>query len=327
MDIKKEELLLKAIGNLPEEMVSEEDMEDIIEGAGRLQKRKWKTGILYKCVYPAAAVACIAVFISVVIFHKSNNRAYNPGEHISSGSKHNITADNSSNSGSEKPGGSNTGNKTAYDNNPDDGAVNLFAMTYTSADKELANESAGKDILEEDTSESYDSEQENKRKTGDKNPVTHSTCRLKKVPYGSTVQLQAVQDKQGGQVKKYIVFTFDTDFYINISGEAGKSYIYDNGENKKHYIKGGGQLCAAKSRVYFDISGSGNVTSGYSVPDWDKKGIAVTAAITASIEENGSRKVTGTFYIGKKKTKNKSSNKSSCDKEGVVYYGMFRNEK
>ena len=68
MKIRKEkkikgEIILKAIGGLPDEMVAWEDMEELKAGAERLEKQRGKAIILHGCTYAAIAALCAMVLV------------------------------------------------------------------------------------------------------------------------------------------------------------------------------------------------------------------------------------------------------------------------
>ena len=69
--IKKEELLLYAIGELPEDMITEKDIEEIMAGARQLEKEERKKKFIYISRCMATVAACIAsLAISVNILNK-----------------------------------------------------------------------------------------------------------------------------------------------------------------------------------------------------------------------------------------------------------------
>lgn len=75
--IKKEDMLLHAIGELPEDMVTEEDIEEIKAGARQIEKEERKRKLIYISRFMATA-ACIAVLtISFNAFYKPNNNSNN----------------------------------------------------------------------------------------------------------------------------------------------------------------------------------------------------------------------------------------------------------
>lgn len=72
--IKKEELLLHAIGNLPEEIVAQEDIDALKIGARQLKQEERKNKLIYISRCMAAAAACItALIISVNVFYKPDS--------------------------------------------------------------------------------------------------------------------------------------------------------------------------------------------------------------------------------------------------------------
>ncbi len=62
--MKKEEILLQAIGMLPEEMAVEDVTEEILEGAANIEKDEKRRKFLHKCSYALATAACFAIIIT-----------------------------------------------------------------------------------------------------------------------------------------------------------------------------------------------------------------------------------------------------------------------
>lgn len=81
MKIRKEkkikgEIILKAIGGLPDEMVAWEDMEELKAGAERLEKQRGKAIILHGCTYAAIAALCAMVLVVSSDLLKQHNVQY-----------------------------------------------------------------------------------------------------------------------------------------------------------------------------------------------------------------------------------------------------------
>ncbi len=71
--IKREETLLHAIGELPEEIVAEEDMDALKLGARQLEQEEEKNKLIYISHYMMMVASCIIVFIIFVnVLYKSN---------------------------------------------------------------------------------------------------------------------------------------------------------------------------------------------------------------------------------------------------------------
>lgn len=295
MGIRKEkriegELILKAIGRLPDEMVAWEDMEELRLGAEKLEKQKKNTRILHGCTYAAVAVVCatVIVFSSNLLKHTGkpdvNLNCYVPDE--------------------------------AQDK---DRGINLFAAVFKAGD---LNETEDKDIEENgNSSGSVEKSFDDSNGSIDSSNINDQ---LKEFTEGSTFKLQVIQDGKerpgsSGDEKAYIVFMADKDIYFTPSYKSGKTYILNKKDGSKNYIKSSCKTyCNAGSQVYFDISGAENKIDNIKeidIPEWRDYGIDILAfvEIYLSEEEESSGKETGIFYIGRKNTGN-----------GDLYYGMFK---
>lgn len=71
--MKKEEILLQAIGMLPDEIIMESVTEELLEGAVNIEKEEKKRKFLHKCSYVLAAAACFAVIVTGLLQLKRNS--------------------------------------------------------------------------------------------------------------------------------------------------------------------------------------------------------------------------------------------------------------
>ena len=70
--MKKEEILLQAIGMLPDEIIMESVTEELLEGAANIEKEEKRRKFLHKCSYVLAA-ACFAVIVTGLLQLKRNS--------------------------------------------------------------------------------------------------------------------------------------------------------------------------------------------------------------------------------------------------------------
>ncbi len=71
--MKKEEILLQAIGMLPDEIIMESVTEELLEGAANIEKEEKKRKFLHKCSYVLAAAACFAAIVTGLLQLKMNS--------------------------------------------------------------------------------------------------------------------------------------------------------------------------------------------------------------------------------------------------------------
>ena len=71
--MKKEEILLQAIGMLPDEMAVQDVTEELLKGAASIEKKANAHRLLHKCSYVLAAAACFAVIITSLFFTGRHN--------------------------------------------------------------------------------------------------------------------------------------------------------------------------------------------------------------------------------------------------------------
>lgn len=298
MKIRKEkkikgEIILKAIGGLPDEMVAWEDMEELKAGAERLEKQRGKAIILHGCTYAAIAALCAMVLVVSSDLLK----------------QHNVPDVNSS-------------YYVPDETQNTDSNINLFAAVFK---KEDVNNTEDKNITEKSSSsgnaeKSYDNSNDS---TDSNTGNINIRNQLKEFTEGSSFKLQVIQDRKEnpGSIsdkKAYIVFVADTDIYFNLSYKGGRTYILKE-DGSKNYIKRNNKIyCNAGSQVYFDISGVEdkmyNVKDAM-LPEWKSDGIDILAFVEIYLpeEEKSSEKEAGIFYIGRKNTNNED-----------LYYGMFK---
>lgn len=277
----KEEMLMQAIGMLPEEMAVQKETDELKKDARNLERKV----MLYKSRYILAAAACLLLIITAASINKNHNR--NMEDKVKDASI----------------------NSSSPDKNKEDGkknSINCFVITDTADKADKGNTEVCQD---------GDNEYNNSFQPTD----------LKKVLQGRTVKLQTVQDIQSSSSSKkkataeYIVYSFDKDCYITISGhsETGMAYIMDKESGRKHYIKGEKEFCKTGNHIYFDISVAKMGSScKEDIKGWNKKGIKVTAYTDIYQEKDGNMEKTGVFYIGVKQN----------NKERKIYYGKFENE-
>ena len=197
MKIRKEkkikgEIILKAIGGLPDEMVAWEDMEELKAGAERLEKQRGKAIILHGCTYAAIAALCAMVLVVSSDLLK----------------QHNVPDVNSS-------------YYVPDETQNTDSNINLFAAVFKEED---VNNTEDKNITEKSSSsgnaeKSYDNSNDS---TDSNTGNINIRNQLKEFTEGSSFKLQVIQDRKEnpGSIsdkKAYIVFVADTDIYFNLS--------------------------------------------------------------------------------------------------------------
>lgn len=255
----KEEMLLYAIGELPEDMAAEEDMAAVRAGARQIEKeerRKKLTGISW-CMGAAACIAVLAIFAGVIPQTGSIGK-----------------------DSSIQPGGVHS----SIDSSSDD----KYAAYVE--EREEKNEGDGKSpvsIFVKETEENPDFSCENKAMGSSSDNETVNMDRtydINSISCSKTVELHP--EEQG-----YIIFSLDADFRLTVSAEKSKTYT--TGENmKKRYIKNGRASCRAGSRVYLDVNGAATALD-VNIPEWEEQEICVIAY--AETSQTGG----GIFYIGK----------------------------
>lgn len=283
----KEEMLMQAIGMLPEEMAVQKETEELKKDARNLEKKE----ILYKSRYILATVAASLVLI---ITAASVNKNYGIKDKVNDAGINSSIPD-------KNAAYSNENKETRKEN-----SINCFVIADTAGKKNI-------ELCQEDNTKDIDS-------------LPYKN--LKKALQGRTVKLQAVEDTQSNSSSKkkaeteYIVFSFDQDCYLALSGfnKAGITYILDKESCQKNYIKGKEEFCKAGNYVYFDISGA-KVKGSYkeNIKNWDKKSIEVIAYADIYQKKDGNMEKTGVFYIGAKQ-------KKKNNKERKIYYGRFEKE-
>lgn len=293
----KGELILKAIGELPDEMVVWENMEELMAGAEKLNKQKRKAVILHRCIYAAVAAVCAAVLVfSSGLLKKPVKPDVNPSFYVPDEQQDTKTS------------------------------INLFAAAFKT---EALNETEDKDInKEEKSSGNAKKSSEDISGSDDSTDISIGNIKangqLKEFTEGATHKLPVIQDENdspgnSGNGKMYIVFMPGTDIYFVPSYNNGGTYILGEEEDVKIYIKEDDKAyCNAGNQVYFDISGAEDKLDNVKdidIPEWNSDGIGILAYVKVYLpEEHGSSvNEAGIFYIGKKDTS-----------KGVVYYGMFK---
>lgn len=281
--MKKEEILLQAIGMLPDEMAVQDVTEELLEGAASIEKKANARRFLHKCSYVLAAAACFAVIITSLFFtgrqdiHQPDD-INNDGTGILTGESKNDSVNSTGNS--EK------------DNN-----IKLFVYSDGGSTEQQKSNSEDK---------SYND-------TVRKEVLYGKTVKL---PALKLAQYSSASKKT--KETEYIVFSMDRDFYFTVPGNAGRTYIFNEKSGKKHFVNGEEALCKAGNKVYFDISGGETGKETANIENWDKEGRKVIAYTDIYLKDKKDIKPAGRFYIGKKE-----KNKSVKDKEGDVYYGFF----
>ncbi|MDE6615482.1 MAG: hypothetical protein K2K35_02870 [Lachnospiraceae bacterium] len=71
--MKKEEILLQAIGMLPDEMIMEGVTEELLEGAANIEKEEKKRKFVHKCSYVLATAACFTVIVTGLFLSKRHS--------------------------------------------------------------------------------------------------------------------------------------------------------------------------------------------------------------------------------------------------------------
>ncbi len=281
--MKKEEILLQAIGMLPDEMAVQDVTEELLEGAASIEKKANARRLLHKCSYVLAAAACFAVIITSLFF--TGRQDIHQPDDINNGGTGILTGESKNDSVNS------TGN-SEEDNN-----IKIFVYKNGgSTEQEKSN-----------------SEDKSYNNTGRKEVLYGKTVKLP--------ALKLAQDSSASKKTKeteYIVFGMDRDFYFTVPGNAGRTYIFNEKSGKKHFVNGEEALCKAGDKVYFDISGGETGKETANIENWDKEGRKVIAYTDIYLKDKKDIKPAGRFYIGKKE-----KNKSVKDKEGDVYYGFF----
>ena len=291
----EEEMLLHAIGELPEDLVTEENMDAIRAGADQIEReeRKRRTAGFRKCV---GAAACAAILvISIGVYYNMSGRGTDSGS--TSGN-----ADNSSQA-DLMPSGTESG-KLSKDSDNRDSNAKSPVYVFAADSKENAACTVDNDAADnEDSAPSVENKAYDSSRESDLNEMY---TMKRRIPSSRTVEIEP--GEQG-----YIVFSLDVDFQLAVA--AGKSKTYIVGENKKkHYMKEEKTSCRAGSRVYLDISQSKSALD-VDVPEWDGQGKQVIAY--AETELTGG----GTFYICRSSDGSEKNNQ-----KGVKYYGIFMQE-
>lgn len=293
----KGELILKAIGRLPDEMVAWEDMEELIAGAEKLNKQERKSVILHRFTYAAVAAICAAILVF------SSNLLKQP-----------VKPD--VNSSFYVP-------DVQQDTDID---INLFAAAFKA---EALNETEDKNVNKEESDsgnkkKSYDNSIDSDYSTDIGTSNINISGQLKEFKEGNTHKLPVIQGEKEspgviGNGKMYIVLMPGTDIYFVPSYDNGGTYILSEEDGVKDYIKGNNKIyCNAGNKVYFDISGAEDNQDSIKdidIPEWSSYGIDILALVKVYLPEKdgSSGNEAGIFYIGKKDAS-----------KGVLYYGMFK---
>lgn len=265
--MKKEEILLHAIGMLPDEMAVQDVTEELLVGAAGIEREERRRGFLHKCSYVLAAAACFA-FIITSLFLLGKHNIQQP-DIVNDGSVNILTGK----SNSINSAGSSEKNDNISLFVYKDGGITEQQKSYT--DDKSYNDTNRKEVL------------------------YGSTVKL---PAVKLVQDSSTSKKT--KETKYIILGMDRDFYFTVSGKAGKTYILNKKSGKKHFINGGKVLCKAGNKVYFDITGREAGKETVNTGNWNTEGIEVTAYIDLYLKDREDIKPAGRFYIGKKE-KNK----------------------
>ncbi|MCI9078573.1 MAG: hypothetical protein HFH68_06555 [Lachnospiraceae bacterium] len=285
--MKKEEILLQAIGMLPDEMAAEDVTEELMAEAANIEKGEKRKKYLHKCSY-ALAAACFLVIITSLYLSGGNN--IHQRDIISSSNINVITGKSDSNSVN-----------SAVNSGKDDN-IKLFVYGNIEQQKSYAKDKSYNNIARKEILYGKTVKLETVNLIHDNNKTKSSSKRAKEV--------------------KYIVFGMDRDFYFTISTKAGKTYIFNEKNGEKHFVNGEKTLCKAGNKVYFDISSAKtDKSSSGNIKNWDKTGKEVIAYTDIYLKNGKTLETAGRFYIGKKE-----KNKTVKDKEGDVYYGLFENK-
>lgn len=285
--MKKEEILLHAIGMLPDEMVVQDVTEELLAGAANIKREEKRYNFIHRCSYALAAAACFAVIITALnILGRYNIRQ---PDAISDSKVNIITSENSSgHSGIVKSSENNNNN------------IKLLVYKNTGS------------------TEQQKSSSEDKSNTDSIIEVLYGrTVKLETV---KEMPVNAAGKKT--KTAEYIVFGMERDFYFTVSNNTGRTYILNTQNGKKRFVNGKEVLCKAGNRVYFDISGMKADKDSFSnIDTWDKDGMKVIAFADIYIKDKQDMEQAGSFYIGRK-----TGNKSEEGKEGDMYYGFFKSK-
>lgn len=310
----KEETIMQAIGLLPEEMVIQKETEELKKGAALIEKKEKKIILLQKCRQVLACAACLALVIMSVYVYKGSNKTIQdmPVNNTKEIQNNNKNSKYPGTDGHTDIGGKGTANsktgcqdtESKEKNKSQDISFYVMAKSYT------------------DTDNSIDSFSENSQDKDTTNNINLKKTRPLTLVKLQTVKEQKVQEREKSTAKKtttpeYIVFSLDKDFYFTVSNykKGGKTYIENQKDGKKRFIKGKKELCRAGDKVYFDISVAGSVKKYTGIQTWDKKDIEITAFAKIYMPKDKSQEIAGIFYIGSKCKNNK---------EGKKYYGIFK---
>lgn len=247
--IKKEEILLYAIGKLPEDMITEEDIDSIKAGALQIEKEERKKHLIH---YIAATAACVAaLIISASVYNRQEQKKVQEGN-----IKLNRIYSSTNNSNDSEKKNTSTKKSTS--------TVSVFTIN----------------IKEKIAEDSVYSSQKNVDYKNYNTDIINSDelYNMEKIPYNKTVDLQLSE-------QTYIVFSIDTDFHLSVSNKKNKAYII-KANGKKRYIKESKTLCKAGSTVYLNINGSRTI-SDVAIPEWEEKGISVIACAKTNQSEDG----------------------------------------
>lgn len=266
--MKKEEVLLHAIGMLPDEMVVQDVTEELLEGAAGIEKEADTHKVLRRCSPALAAAACFAVIITSVLL-LGKHGIWQPD-----------TANDSNINILKEENGSSSVNSIWSSEKHD----NIKFFVYKDEDGTEQQKSYTND---------------NSGDTGRKEVVYGKTVKLPSVK-----QVQDSSTSKKAKETEYIILGMDRDFYFTVYGGAGKTYILNGKSRKKHFIDGDRELCKAGNKVYFDLSAGEAAGSTASIEKWDKEGKEVTAYIDLYLKNGKNLKPAGRFYIGKEE-KNK----------------------
>lgn len=288
--MKKEEVLLHAVGMLPDEMAVQDVTEELLAGAANIEREEKRHNLIHKCSYALAAAACFAVIIT--------------GLNISG--RYNIRQPDTIN----------------------DSKVNIITSENNSGDAGIIKSSEKNDYIRlfvyGDISSKEQQKSTSEDKSHDGSSIKYGS--IKEILYGKTVKLETVKEMQANAVGKktkgaeYIVFGMERDFYFTVSNNTGRTYILNPKSGKKRFVKGDEVLCKAGNKVYFDISGIKTDKDSFSNTDaWDKDSMEIIAFTEIYIKDNQDIKQAGSFYIGRK-----TGNKSEKGKKGDMYYGFFK---
>lgn len=285
--MKKEEILLHAIGMLPDEMAVQDVTEELMAGAVYIEKEEKRRSFLHKCGYALAAAACFAVIAtSINILGEYGTRQ---PDAISDSKISIMTSErDNSNAGITKSSEKNSNIRLFVYGN-----TGSTEQQKSSAEDKSCNDNSKKEVL------------------------YGKTVKLETVK-----EMQdSIASKKAAE-PEYIVFGMDRDFYFTVSKNTGKTYILNGKSRKKRLVSGKEVLCKAGNKVYFDISGIKPDKGGTgNIDTWDKDNIEVIAFADIYVKDDQDMETAGSFYIGRK-----TQNKAEKGKEGDVYYGFFKSK-